>query len=259
MWLANAPQRKIAVTRTMLPTASRWRMKRRRAKAHWLRALISRPYSKTSSAPGGATTPPPAAAAATGVGPGCVSGIANPRVEVAVDDVGEQVGEDDDDRGHEQPRHDGVEVELVELVAEVEAHAVEAEDRLGDDRPAEQAADVERDHGHERDEGVAEDVLHDHAPFRKALRPRGAHVVGVDHLEHRRAHKTAVERKVDDHERRDRQPQVLDAVERERAFTRVIEPGRVENAQVPLQVDVDEEDLKQEGQPECRHGEAEKT
>src|SRR6266498_4107281 len=130
-----------------LATARRCRKKRRRAYAHWLRALISRPYSKASSTPaGGATTPPPpATAAVTGVGPDCVSGIADPRIEIAVDDVGEQIRQNDDDRRHEQPRHDGVEIELLQLAAEVEAHAVEAEDRLGHDRPAEQAAEVERE------------------------------------------------------------------------------------------------------------------
>src|SRR6266540_3237259 len=99
--------------------ARRWRRKWRRAYAHWLRALISRPYSNASST-AGATTPPPATAAVTGAGPDCVSGIADPRVEMTVDDVGEQVRQDDDDRGHEQPGHDGVEIELRELPAEVE-------------------------------------------------------------------------------------------------------------------------------------------
>ena len=90
---------------------------------------------------------------------------------------------------------------------------------------------------------VAEDVTHDHAPFRDALRAGGAHVVGVQHVEHRRPHEPAVERKADHAQRDDRQPDVLQTIERPRALVRAVQPGRVEDADVPLQIDVDEEDL----------------
>ena len=47
-------------------------------------------------------------------------------------------------------------------VDEVEAHPVEREDRLGDDRAAEDRAEVERDERDERDQRVPERVLHRH-------------------------------------------------------------------------------------------------
>ena len=47
-------------------------------------------------------------------------------------------------------------------VDEQQAHAVDGEDLLGDDQPAEQGADVDGHHRHQRDEGVAQGVLVDH-------------------------------------------------------------------------------------------------
>jgi hypothetical protein len=95
-------------------------------------------------------------------------------------------------------------------------------------------------------------MMRDDAPFGDAFGARRAHVVGVDHLEHRGAHEAAVERDADDRERRDWEAEVLDAVERERSFTGVVQPGGVEDAHVPLEVDVDEENLQQQREPEGR-------
>src|SRR5919204_6709011 len=158
MKFANAPQPKIPIRTIRLPSASRWRMNRRRAYAHWLRASTSSPYvyvssvgspgiagSTDTSAPGGATR--------------VVSGrprsvIPDPRVEDAVEDVCDQV-EGDHHRGDDhQPRHDRIGVARLQCIDEVEAHSVEREDRLCDDRAGEQGAEVDRDHRHERDQRV---------------------------------------------------------------------------------------------------------
>src|SRR4051795_12094853 len=70
--------------------------------------------------------------------------ISDARIEIAVDDVGDQVEDDDDRRRHDQICHHRVDVELAELVDEVVTDAVEAEHGLGDDRAAEHRAEIER-------------------------------------------------------------------------------------------------------------------
>ena len=52
---------------------------------------------------------------------------------------------------------------------------------------------------------------------------------------------------------------MLQPVERPRPLVRVVQPRRVEDPHVPLQVDVDEQDLEQQGEPEGRHRVAEEA
>src|SRR5437870_5340205 len=120
------------MTRPTVPIiASRWRRKRCRAYDHWLRALSSRPsapvvsWGRTAGIPSTNGT----GSRLTGV---VGSVIADPWVEEAVEDVGDQVEDDDRDRDDDQVPHDRVHVALAELVDEVVAHPVEGEDRLGD-------------------------------------------------------------------------------------------------------------------------------
>src|ERR1051325_1726467 len=127
MWPANTPQSRIPTRTTRLPIASRCRMKRRRAYAHWLRAFSSRPDSNASSdSVMSAGTPSPSAVTpgwTSGVPVGttpwstwtrgsgswrCVSVKANAWVEEAEHEVGQQIEEDDHGRGHHQPGHDHV-------------------------------------------------------------------------------------------------------------------------------------------------------
>src|SRR5437588_10105444 len=150
MKFANRPQPKMASRMIRLPSASRWRMKRRRAYAHWLRAWTSRPYWYVSSlgspgsdgwtetsAPGGATAR---------VGSWTLrSVIPDPRVEDAVQDVGDEIEEDHHRRHDHQPGHHGIRIARLERVDEVEAHPVEREERLGDNRAREKCAEVDPD------------------------------------------------------------------------------------------------------------------
>src|SRR5918992_4337117 len=133
-----------------------------RAYAHWLRAFSSTPASWASSVaswPRSAgcsirATPPGSRPALAG-GPtleaesptssrccaslsisGCLSVITHPWVEDAVEDVGDQVEDDDHGRSDHQPRHDRVGVGRPESVDEVEAHPIQREHRLRDDRAA---------------------------------------------------------------------------------------------------------------------------
>src|SRR5258705_3582260 len=84
--------------------------------------------------------------------PALTSVIPNPRIEESVENVCNQIEEDDERGGHGQVRHHRIDVQLAELRDEVVAHPVEREDRLGDDRAAEQGAEVERRDGDNRDQ-----------------------------------------------------------------------------------------------------------
>jgi hypothetical protein len=87
---------------------------------------------------------------------------------------------------------------LSEPLDEVVANPVQAEHGLRDDQAAEQGAEVQRGDGRQRNERIAEDMSHDHAPLGQAFGACSADVVRVDHVEHRRAHETAVQGEADE-------------------------------------------------------------
>src|SRR5947207_948127 len=220
MKFANSPQPKMPISRTSAVSASRCRMKRRRAYAHWLRASTSRPYSYVSSvgsagSPGCAEISAPGGATASVGSRTLRSVIADPRIEDAVEDVCDQVEEDHHRRDDHQPRHHRIRVARRERVDEVEAHAVEREDRLRDDRPGEESAEIDRHHRQERDQRVAKRVLHDDAALEQALGARGSDVVRVERLQHRRAHVPAVGRDAEGAQSHHRQREVLHPVDEE--------------------------------------------
>src|SRR5437879_6161184 len=97
---------------TRPPIASLWRKKRVRAYDHWLRVFISSPASTVAStipaSDGCATSPTGATSGFSSPSGGSV--IANSRIEEAVQDVGDEVGRDDDHRGHHQICHDRIDV-----------------------------------------------------------------------------------------------------------------------------------------------------
>src|SRR5690242_16325341 len=103
------------MTRTISPViASRCRRKRVRAYDHWLRAFISRPASTVESTMPlwrGGSTSLTCAMCGFSTPSGC-SVITNPRIEIAVENVGDQVEEDDDRRRDDEIGHHGVYVEL---------------------------------------------------------------------------------------------------------------------------------------------------
>ena len=69
-------------------------------------------------------------------------------------------------------------------------HAADAgpgEHGLGDDRAAQQEADLQADQRDHRDHGVPQCVTDGDAPVRGALGARGAHIVGAERFEQRRA------------------------------------------------------------------------
>src|SRR5579862_9183068 len=217
MYGARIPAPKM-ITRPNNPSiARRWRKKRIRAYDHWLLTLRSRPAWRVPSTPGSPSpsiivpsTAPATAWSGAIISPSnpCVVGksspescltsvITDPWVEEAVQDVRDQVEHDDRDRRDQEIVHHRVQIQLLQAQEEEVADPVEREDGLGDDRAAEQCAEVDRGDRRDRDQRVAEDVLHDHLPLRHALGAGGADIVAVDHVQHRGAHVAAVDREAD--------------------------------------------------------------
>src|SRR5215469_5749533 len=142
---------------------------------------------------GPAWTSPPSRTAATGAdapasactaaesgppaGDASCPGIADPRVEYAVGDVSEQVAHDrghpDDKRGAEQDR----EVVRKGGLPEEQAHAGEIEDRLRDNRAADDVGQGQAENRHYRQQRIAKQVLYHYQPLRHSLGPDHADVV----------------------------------------------------------------------------------
>ena len=93
------------------------------------------------------------------------------------------------------------------------AEPLPAEDDLGDQRAADDAGEVERDHGRHRDERVAQGVHVEHPPRRQSLGPGQPDVVRVQHVQHRGPLVPAPGRVGDQGQRDDRQDRVLDHVD----------------------------------------------
>ena len=94
-------------------------------------------------------------------------------------------------------------------VVEEPAHPRPGEDHLGEERAGEEEGHVERHQRHQRDGGVAEGVAQDDQPLAQPLRPRRAHVVLVDHLQHRGAQEAGVPGDPARRQHRHRQDQVV--------------------------------------------------
>src|SRR5687768_5055404 len=152
---ANAESSANARSTKMLTTASRCAAKRSAASRHWLRGFAI-----------GCARSAPAVRATVAIS--SVSRkrletplrIPDPRVEVAVEDVGEEVREDDE---RARDREDALQHRVVgprRGIPEEAPHPRPAEDLLGDERADEELREVERDDRHERDRGVLEGVTH---------------------------------------------------------------------------------------------------
>src|SRR5207302_2106151 len=200
---ANAPAPKMTTSPKSPIIARRWRKNLRRAYDHWLRVLTSMPSAAATFTSAATASGMPFPSTSAGGGPsstGVVVGsvIANPRVEEAVQDVGQEVEDDHRDRDDHDVGHHRVDVIRLQARDEEVPHSVERENRLGDDRAAEQRAELERGDRDDGNKRISDDVPEDHQPFRQSLRTGRAHVVAVDHVQHRRAHVPAVQRKADD-------------------------------------------------------------
>src|SRR3989441_2702508 len=115
-----------------------------------------------------------------------VSSQSDPRVEVGVEQVHDQVDEHERGREEKDRRLHHRVVAVVDRLNRQAADARPGEDRLGDDRAAEQRAKLDPDDGHDRDRGVLERVLPNDRRTAHAFGPRRADVVLAQHLEHAR-------------------------------------------------------------------------
>src|ERR1700722_13922405 len=99
------------------------------------------------------------------------SGIADPRVEHAVEDVGQQVEEDDEGgRDHQVGQHD-VDVEGGDAGDVPRPEALQAEDELDEDGAAEHGGEVQCDDGGDGDQRVAQDVADQHPAATQSFGP----------------------------------------------------------------------------------------
>src|SRR6476646_1059993 len=108
-----------------LTIASRWRRKRLSTSWPCVRVLVA--SNSCESDCGALFTTPPSDAK-------LMLAKANPRVEDAVHDVGDQVEQHDPRRGDPEPAHQHGRGELPHGAHEQRAHARPAQHRLGDDR-----------------------------------------------------------------------------------------------------------------------------
>ena len=92
------------------------------------------------------------------------------------------------------------------------AEALEVEDRLGDDRAADEQRDVEPEDRHDRRQARAQAVLEDHLPLGEPLCARGADVVLAERLEQVVARQAGVDRHVEHREHDPGQDQVVEPV-----------------------------------------------
>ena len=106
-----------------------------------------------------------------------------------------------------------------------EAEAGHAEHDLGDDRAAEQDADVDAELGDDRRQRRAQRVPEDHPPLGQALRPCGADVVLTHDVEHRPARQPGVDGGGDQREGDPGQDQPAEPLERAGGERRVAGTG----------------------------------
>ena len=145
------------------------------------------------------------------------------------------------------PCRSGV-VALVDRVDRQTAEAGDDEDLLGDHSAGDECTELQPDHGHYRDQAVAQCVLADDRPLGEALRARRADVVRAEGAEHRRAHLThQYRRKARAEDDRGHQ-HVLEVLHR------VLREGHVAAGGQPLELHGEVDD-HHDAEPEMRHRE----
>src|SRR6266446_9973764 len=113
--------------------------------------------------------------------------MADPRIEIAVEHVDEEVADQIERAEHEDPGlHDRI-VAGGDALEDQPAEAGPREHGLGDHRPAQELHEQQDRERDDRQERVLEPVLPQDDPLGEPLEPRELDVVGVEHLQHRRA------------------------------------------------------------------------
>ena len=113
----------------------------------------------------------------------------------AYEDVHDEVHEHHGDSAEHDDADDRWQI-LVERRGDREpAEALGVEDRLGDDRTADEEGDVHPEHRHDRRQARPQRMVCDHAPLRETLRSRGSDVVLSQCLEQRVTRHPRVDRR----------------------------------------------------------------
>src|SRR6266436_2624003 len=149
-------------------------------------------------------------------------------------------------RAPSRPRKDARE----DRVHHEAAHAGQGEHVLGDHRSADQRAELEAEHGDDRDEGVLEHVATDDARLREPLGPRGAHVVLRKRVEHARTQGAR------DHGGEGETQSERGEDERTQTGHHLLEGVDIAGDGEPAQLHPEEED-QEKGQEEVGHADAE--
>ena len=134
-------------------------------------------------------------------------------IERGVDDVGQQARQQDRGAGEHRDRGDDVGVLGRDALHHPLAHAVPAEDLLGEHRAGDQTADAVGEQRGHRDQRRAQAVFEQRLPPGQSLGAGGADEVLAEHVEHRVALIAAVPGDGDQRERERRQHQMLQAVD----------------------------------------------
>src|SRR6266542_1390046 len=144
-------------------------------------STITRPMSATGSR---TIAPPMAARPAERLG---TLREADSGIQVAIQQIHQDVHCDEEDGDHEHSSlHERV-VPLDDRGEQHPAYAGDREDLLDDDGAAEELTDLDAEQRDHDDETVLQHVPSDDQGRLKSLRPRGADVVGAEHVEHRGA------------------------------------------------------------------------
>src|SRR5262249_25821873 len=166
----------MAKSTTAPRAASRWRRKRRNASSHSESAFVA------GAAAGEEATCSVGLRVLTGLS------VRNPRIEPAVQQIGDQVEQHDQARENERDCHDDGRVVGEDGADQQGPDARHPEDLLGDDRAREDGRDLQRHQGQDGNEGIAHRVLHDGRLLGESLGPGGVDVVELNYFEHGRAH-----------------------------------------------------------------------
>src|SRR5262245_51422598 len=104
------------------------------------------------------------------------AGMADPRVDDAVEHVDQEIEEDDDTGDQQDAALEGRIVAPADRFDEPVADARPGEDRLGEHGAGHEGGDLEPDRGDDRDKGVAQSMDADDADWRQALGAGGADI-----------------------------------------------------------------------------------
>src|SRR6266508_3265431 len=122
-------------------------------------------------------------------------GGTDPGVEEAIRHVHEQIREHVGDGGEQDdPLHERIVLRQDRVDREL-SDALPREDRLDDDAARQETTELQADHGHHWDEGVAQRMAEHDGAAVQPFRPRGADVLAREHLEQGRACEARDERR----------------------------------------------------------------